>query len=143
MGATEMQNLLMATCPTQITNSRCTINSSHAKRSLVPALYKQSRNRSTFVSCAYTKRVWSAIANWARDTNLTPTQWTALGSILDWWMEIRLIEQASNRKGQESLIILTLWQIWKERNRRIFQHQRNEVPETVAIIKEEARAWIT
>lgn len=96
-----------------------------------------------FLECAYTKRVWSAIANWARDTNLVPTQWTALGSILDWWMEIRLIEQASNRKGQETLIILTFWQIWKERNIRIFQHQRNEVPGMVAVIKEEAQAWIT
>ena len=49
---------------------------------------------------------------------------------------------ATTKKGQSSLVILTLWQVWKERNRRIFQHQQNDVMGMVAIIKEEARAWI-
>ncbi|KAJ1268382.1 hypothetical protein BS78_07G130600 [Paspalum vaginatum] len=47
-----------------------------------------------------------------------------------------------SRRDVRSLIILVCWELWKERNARIFD--RSEVPsfKVAARIKEEAAAWI-
>jgi hypothetical protein len=45
------------------------------------------------------------------------------------------------KKGLRSLILLVVWEIWKERNRRIFEHKEMAAPCLMAKIKEEARTW--
>ena len=47
-----------------------------------------------------------------------------------------------SKRGVRSLIILVCWELWKERNARIFDH--SEVPSfmVAARIKEEASTWI-
>jgi hypothetical protein len=46
------------------------------------------------------------------------------------------------KKGLRSLILLIAWEIWKERNQRIFEHKETAAPNLMAKIKEEARTWI-
>lgn len=46
------------------------------------------------------------------------------------------------KKGLRSLILLIVWEIWKERNQRIFEHKETAAPNLIAKIKEEARTWI-
>ncbi|KAJ1277180.1 hypothetical protein BS78_05G275300 [Paspalum vaginatum] len=45
------------------------------------------------------------------------------------------------RRGMRSILLLVVWQIWLERNARIFQRRGRFVPDLVAAIKEEVRLW--
>ncbi len=49
--------------------------------------------------------------------------------------------QHPKKKGLRSLILLVVWEIWKERNRRIFDHKEMAVGLLLAKIKEEASLW--
>ena len=46
--------------------------------------------------------------------------------------------QKADRKCFDSLVILTSWMIWKERNNKIFDRNQLTVAELVLRIKEEA-----
>ena len=94
-----------------------------------------------FVECVYTRQVWTLVAAWVGRQNLSPSQWATRLRMVDWWIDTFHSGIGSCRKGQASLILLTLWHIWKERNRRIFQHHREEPIRLLGIIKEEAWAW--
>ena len=44
-------------------------------------------------------------------------------------------------KAVRSLTILVAWEIWKERNARIFDRRHNTTEALIGKIKEEARLW--
>ena len=48
---------------------------------------------------------------------------------------------ATPRKAVRTLAMLILWEIWKERNSRVFQRQESSVLSLFAKIKNEATAW--
>lgn len=39
-----------------------------------------------FISYDYTKRVWNTVAAWAQHNSISPAQWNAYVSVLNWWM---------------------------------------------------------
>jgi hypothetical protein len=45
------------------------------------------------------------------------------------------------KKGLRSLIMLVVWEIWKERNRRIFDHKEMATSSLLTKIKEEVSLW--
>jgi hypothetical protein len=67
--------------------------------------------------CSYAKAVWQQIVSWF---NIQTPPSTAR-MIRDWW-RILLRWGADDRAHHTRLIIYTLWNIWKERCRRVFQH---------------------
>jgi len=46
-----------------------------------------------------------------------------------------------NKKGVRSLIILVIWEIWRERNARIFDHREASVQQVLNVIKGAAALW--
>jgi hypothetical protein len=46
------------------------------------------------------------------------------------------------RKGLASLVLLTVWEIWKERNARVFRHKLSPTFVILDKIKCEARLWV-
>ena len=50
--------------------------------------------------------------------------------------------QKADQKCFDSLVILTSWMIWKERNNKIFDRNQLTVVELVLRIKEEADVWL-
>jgi hypothetical protein len=47
-----------------------------------------------------------------------------------------------HRKGLASLALLTVWEIWKERNARVFRHKLSPTFIILGKIKCEARLWV-
>jgi len=45
------------------------------------------------------------------------------------------------RKGIRSLALLVIWEIWCERNARVFRKRETSAPGLLAKIKSEAGAW--
>jgi hypothetical protein len=48
---------------------------------------------------------------------------------------------ATDRKGAQSLTMLASWEIWRERNRRVFQHEELSIVALVRRIRDEASCW--
>jgi hypothetical protein len=54
-----------------------------------------------------------------------------------------MVEGASPHcKGLASLALLTVWEIWKERNARVFRHKLSPTFVILDKIKGEARLWV-
>jgi hypothetical protein len=45
-------------------------------------------------------------------------------------------------KAMASIVMLITWEVWKERNRRLFQCQEMSTMAIMSVIKQEARAWV-
>jgi hypothetical protein len=71
---------------------------------------------------------------------LEPSQWEEARSVRQWWESLANTPNIP-KKGLRSLILLVVWEIWKERNRRIFDHKEIAVSLLLAKIKEEAGLW--
>lgn len=93
------------------------------------------------VQCRYTKRIWQLIATWASQPSLHPSNWPPSDNALEWWLNMTTRAEAP-RQGTCSMGLLVIWEIWKERNRRIFSHQEMAAPSLLALIKAEADTWI-
>jgi hypothetical protein len=49
--------------------------------------------------------------------------------------------QPSQKEGGKSLIMLTIWEVWRERNQRVFDKRYKNIRQIMGSIFEEARAW--
>jgi hypothetical protein len=92
-------------------------------------------------ACRYTRRVWRLIADWVGLRDFKPAEWPHNESTLHWWKNIAFILDIP-RKAAHSIMLLTVWMIWKERNARAFHHAEASALSTVAKIKSEASAWV-
>jgi hypothetical protein len=95
-----------------------------------------------FAECRYSCRVWPVVANWLGLHNLLPSKCTPTTSTSDRWLSITMTPNTP-RKGSRSITLLVGWEIWKERNRRIFDRRESSVPSVVNRIKAKASLWIT
>jgi hypothetical protein len=68
------------------------------------------------------------------------TDWSAFTSTDEWWTTVGSMHGAP-LKGWRSLMILVCWEIWKERNARVFRRKFIPSGQLFAKIKEESRAW--
>jgi hypothetical protein len=81
----------------------------------------EESNNHLFVHCRFTTRVWKLLKEWLGLHGLHPRHWVDL-STQEWWS--LLTEGASpRRKGLTFLTLLTVWEIWKERNARVFRQK--------------------
>ncbi|KAF7007049.1 hypothetical protein CFC21_022024 [Triticum aestivum] len=72
--------------------------------------------------------------------HISTTTWTVSASVKEWWdsnLQIRL----GSPKALASLMMLISWEVWTERNARVFRNVA--VPSVVIInnIKHEASLW--
>ena len=90
--------------------------------------------------CRFTTRIWSSIKTWLGLHDVMPSDWQHLPTVKDWWMEV-INKKAPNRKAMMSLAMLVSWEIWKERNARVFRHHSSTNAMVVTRIKDEAIMW--
>jgi hypothetical protein len=100
----------------------------------------EETNNHLFVHCRFTIRIWELLKEWLGLHGIHPTHW-ADATIQDWWSS--MAEGARpQRKGLASLVLLTVWEIWKERNARVFRHKLSPTFVILDKIKCEARLWV-
>jgi hypothetical protein len=100
----------------------------------------KENNNHLFVHCRFTIRVWELLKEWLGIQGLQPRHWADL-STQGWWS--LLVDGTSpHRKGLASLALLTVWEIWKERNARVFEHKLSPFFVILDKIKCEARLWV-
>jgi hypothetical protein len=93
-----------------------------------------------FVHCRFTLRLWTRVKDWLGIPELTPSNWEGL-SIEDWWRRMSY-DARINRKAMASLTMLVSWEVWCERNARVF---RNKLAPSFVVfdrIKSESKLWV-
>ncbi|WVZ90528.1 hypothetical protein U9M48_036821, partial [Paspalum notatum var. saurae] len=90
--------------------------------------------------CRFTKRLWKELSSWTANLELDPTNWEPSADLHQWWTNTAAVPSAS-KKGLRSLIILVCWEIWKERNSRVFNRAEAPLNRVLSKIKDEAGLW--
>ncbi|RLN23390.1 hypothetical protein C2845_PM07G26090 [Panicum miliaceum] len=60
----------------------------------------------------------------------------------DWWARLRAFLPPTKRKGFDSLFSLIAWELWKERNARVFHNAAAPVPQLVQTIRHFGEQWV-
>lgn len=94
-----------------------------------------------FYECRVTKQLWTSVATWLHEPQLQPDQWSPAANIHDWYQNIPQNLHGKRLKGVRSMILVTIWTIWKERNDRIFKKQERTVESLLSAVQEEAKSW--
>ncbi|XBI91932.1 hypothetical protein VPH35_029135 [Triticum aestivum] len=88
--------------------------------------------------CRFATCAWKEVFSWL-DLQVDTTNWHIFTTVKAWWQGI--INIAHQRKALSSLIHLVGWEIWKERNARVFRNKAAPVAVIVNLIMEEAALW--
>jgi len=67
---------------------------------------------------------------------------TAMESLQDWWARLRSFLPPTKRKGFDTLFSLIAWELWKERNARVFRNAAAPVPQLVQTIRHFGEQWV-
>jgi hypothetical protein len=94
-----------------------------------------------FIHCRFSTRLWEKVAEWLHNSVIQPGDWVGL-SIELWWRNMTN-SQMPNRKALSSLALLDTWELWNERNARVFNNKHATVAVILEKIKNEARLWVT
>jgi hypothetical protein len=93
------------------------------------------------VGCRFAVRIWTLVKDWLGTFSIHPHRWAGL-SISSWW-NLMTGGSATNRKALASLTLLVSWEIWNERNSRVFKKKHSPSFVMLDKIKTEARLWVT
>ena len=90
--------------------------------------------------CRFSTRVWVAIKDWLGLHDVDPHGWQNFCNVNEWWTEA-IHKRGQSRKDMTSLAMLVTWEIWKERNARVFRNTASTANMVIDKIKEEAALW--
>jgi hypothetical protein len=93
-----------------------------------------------FIHCRFSTRLWEKVAEWFHNSVIQPGDWVGL-SIELWWRNMTN-SQIPNCKAISSLALLVTWELWNERNVRVFNNKHATVAVILEKIKNEARLWV-
>ncbi|KAI4975347.1 hypothetical protein ZWY2020_048954 [Hordeum vulgare] len=92
--------------------------------------------------CSWSTKIWVRMAVSTNRPSLQPASWAADRPLSDWFQALSSTDlDARRRKGTRALAILICWELWLERNRRIFQKKELSINALLTRIRDEAAAW--
>ena len=97
--------------------------------------------RHILFDCRYSRRIWLAAASWLSCPSLVQDLGTGRATVLDFW-KAGIRSPTAHPKGLKSAFMLITWEIWKERNARVFNNTSLMPSALVQKIKDEAKNWI-
>lgn len=93
------------------------------------------------LECPWSRQVWEQIALQANMPHLQPENWSAVSNIKEWMSSCWCNAPKDKKKATISMIHLVAWELWKERNRRVFRHQELTTGHFIRIVREEINLW--
>jgi hypothetical protein len=90
--------------------------------------------------CLYARQVWFGCITAVGLNIVEPNRDSSLES---WWSSARELVRRKDRRSFDTLVILIAWQIWKQRNARVFGNTQLQCSTTQLLfrIKEEFELW--
>jgi len=87
--------------------------------------------------CPFTRAVWNLILHWEHfdESIILPAKDPT--HLISWWEEVQSKITKDDRKRFNGLVIYTVWNIWKERNRRIFTNTHETAMQVASRTKED------
>ncbi|KAG0516687.1 hypothetical protein BDA96_09G025200 [Sorghum bicolor] len=91
-----------------------------------------------FLGCVAARQVWFQVLSQLRQPDLA-----SLGDheLDDWWIIQILRINRTTTPLVDSLLLLTSWSLWKERNARVFRATASTVPDVVVALFVEGAEW--
>jgi hypothetical protein len=81
----------------------------------------------------FAQEVWSKVAFWENFGSLQPALQSTTESLADWWESILPTIQKEKRRAFNGMAIYIMWNLWKERNRRIFDNKYSTAVQVAAL----------
>ena len=94
-----------------------------------------------FFECRYSRRIWAEASAWHHCPDINQSLGATKPTILDYWKELATPPSPSG-KGLQTAITLIAWEIWKERNARVFSNIFTMPSVLFQRIKSESKIWI-
>jgi hypothetical protein len=93
-----------------------------------------------FVNYRFSIRIWEILKEWICIHEIYPREWGVL-NINEWW-KLLAAGPTPQRKALATLMLLTVWELWNERNARVFRNKSSPSFVVLDRIKNEARLWV-
>jgi hypothetical protein len=92
------------------------------------------------LGCTFAQATWSIVTSW-EGINLQPALQTPSNSLVDWWESASLSIPKEKRRDFNGMAIYTMWNLWKERNRRIFDNKYSAATQVAERTKEDIEQY--
>jgi hypothetical protein len=90
------------------------------------------------VQCSFSQQVWFDICTGLNLQTCMPNQ---TAEFKDWFATATANARSDSQKGAKSIVILTMWNLWRTRNDAIFNNVSPNRQHVVQTILEEAKSW--
>lgn len=77
------------------------------------------------IQCVYAREVWHYCLT---ECNIEAPTPVSDSTVMDWWLRARSQFRRAERRGFDTIIMITLWALWKQRNARAFNRQEQFKP---------------
>lgn len=91
------------------------------------------------ITCVTARETWFQVLQWCGLGALAPRQHER--GLADWWQRASRRVASDKKKGLNSLVMLVVWNIWKHRNRCVFDNAQPGSQHILRAIREEASLW--
>jgi hypothetical protein len=95
-----------------------------------------------FQECSFSRALWDRVGSWIMEVQFRPTSWQQGTDMGTWFIDLGRNSSATRKKGIQSMTMLIIWEIWRERNNRIFNKTSRSVDQVFGTIQDEAKLWI-
>lgn len=94
-----------------------------------------------FWECPIVLQVWKQASRWQGCSALDPASWPPGYGTKQRWADIWEKTKTIHQKGVKELMIIIVWEVWLERNRRIFTSKIAPVNAVIQFIRTTLGQW--
>ena len=98
--------------------------------------------RHLFCECPMAREVWKQVGNWIQAPSLMPENRSQIEDLDTWSVALVAEAPPSTRPGMRSVVTLMIWELWIERNSRVFKKGSKTAQRVLHSIPDEARNWM-